>query len=249
MSPARGRAVGAKRRGWLDPARLQRGPFAGQFAQHREACAHILAALVIVRGRRQHRLRMAGGARCTRAWKAAASSRRSRRRSRHRCARAAGRSDRRPCPRRPWRRPARSIAGSARWRAHAGGCSANRRRTGRQPSGRWRGRSLRAPSAACCSTVRSRRERAGGAVGAIDREMRQQLGRARGASGRLRRSPRAANAPHRLRAGRRSCGRRSRAAPPVPRARIGRPAAQRGPGLGQQRPRLPRRAAARSRRS
>ena len=58
-----GRVVGAKRLAGLDPARLQASPLVGHAAQHREAGAHVLAALVIMRGRRQHRVRMAGGAR------------------------------------------------------------------------------------------------------------------------------------------------------------------------------------------
>ena len=40
------------------PRAGQRDPAIGQFAEQREPCTHILAALVIVRGRRQHRLRM-----------------------------------------------------------------------------------------------------------------------------------------------------------------------------------------------
>ena len=57
------RAVGAKRLAGRDPARLQASPLIGHAAQHREAGAYVLAALVIMRGRRQHRMRMAGGPR------------------------------------------------------------------------------------------------------------------------------------------------------------------------------------------
>ena len=129
-------------------------------AQHREPGAHVLAALVIVRRRRQHRVRMAGGARQHAGMEGRGiEGRRSRRRSRHRCARAAGRSDRRRCPRPPWRRPARSIAGSARWPA-CRRASANRRRTASTAQRSVARQVLRAPSAACCSTVRSTGERA-----------------------------------------------------------------------------------------
>ena len=126
-------------------------------AQHREARAHVLAALVVVRRGRQHRVRIARPARrCTRAWKSAASSAEGLDVEADVVAREQrGRSDRRRCPRPPWRRPARSAAGSASTARLVGGLGKQRMQPVDRPAvGRQAGR-LRAPSAAGCSTARS----------------------------------------------------------------------------------------------
>ena len=44
----------------LDPVGQYPRPLVSLFAQHREPCAHVFAALVIMRGGRQHRVREAG---------------------------------------------------------------------------------------------------------------------------------------------------------------------------------------------
>ena len=109
----------------------------------------------------------------------------SRRRSRHRCARAAGRSDRRRCPRPPWRRSARSTAGSGRWRAATSSCASSSiaQAQARSPTGRVARQLFVDAAAAHARRIgASCAERRACAIGAIDREVRQQLGQQRGAA-------------------------------------------------------------------